>query len=864
MKINNLIRNIFYFFLVISFLIAFSSYIDNVLGEKIVKGRIDSVQSNGWLDLFLVLTLCLYISIKAKDCSTDKPNERFIFVVLIVTIYYIYERFFNDFFSFTQFKISEIPPNLLSVKYCDILFIIITVELVAYLKYLNPKYDKVKDNNLLEDSPIESLEEDKFDGLFIIPANKIIKIIHENSFKSSFTIGLNGGWGDGKTSIFNLVKNKFQNEEHIIIDFNPWIGFDRKVLIKDFFNSLSEEMGVSLSQNISDYVDEILNNGDDLTVPRIIKSITRKNKSLYTIFEEINEKIGFLDKKIIVFIDDVDRLDKEEVLEILKLIRKTANFQRFFFIVAYDRNYVNNSIEGQIGESSIKYLDKIINVEINLPYFEKSILKNYFVEELRKRLPDNLHYKVDEFLKRYESDDFLESLGLYETQSDLFEVWLNNFREIKKVINSILINYNQIYKDVDLFDVIHLEILKLKHPYIYQIIYTKKDEILQSSTSENFYYLSYKDRRIPNSVNLGNGQRSLGNNNNDEKPVFDTILDKYIERTNLGSIEGDKITQLIDVLFPRIKDGRLNIDFSPDENFLGVRYTTKFERYFSHSIFNHHLSEDDFIKLLNLNDKVEIISIIKKWVDEGKAKDISMRINKYFEFRNEKDYKNTLFSSLFLLNNREQIKGNLIDYRSVISKMFNQDFTSIFESLNNAKDFFKDFFKIENIALPYMVESQILHDLKKRNSRRNDNDDSKFPLNDEEIEKIIESYVLNFINEEVPFDGIFWTLYYYALKKRINKQVIDDSIKERLKASLSSLNRKESFLGSLITKDLYFFKLRIDGIISIFDTYDEFEKFFFSEDVSTYIEEFRQFYETAKSNDWREIEFEFNLITEPQ
>ncbi|MCT3817095.1 hypothetical protein HZQ56_14160 [Elizabethkingia anophelis] len=467
MKINNLIRNTFYFFLVISFLIAFSSYIDNMLSEKIIKGRIDSIQSNGWLDLFLIVTLCLYISIKANNCSTDKPAKRFIFIALIITIYYIYERFFNDFFSFTQFKISGFPSNLLNIKYCDILFVIIPVELAAYLKYLNPKYDKVRDNNLLEDLPIESLEEDKFDGLFNIPANKIIKIIHGNSFKSSFTIGLNGGWGDGKTSVFNIVKNEFHDDEHIIIDFNPWIGFDRKVLIRDFFNSLSEAMGVSLSQDISDYVDEILNNGDDLTVPRIIKSITKKSKSLYTIFEEINEKIGFLDKKIIVFIDDVDRLDKDEVLEILKLIRKTANFQQFFFIVAYDRNYVNNSIDGQTGGSKIKYLDKIINTEINLPYFEKSILKNYFVEELRNRLPNNLHYKVEEFLKRYESDGFLESLGLYETQKDLFEVWLNNFREIKKVINSILINYNQIYKDVDLFDVIHLEILKLKHPYIY-------------------------------------------------------------------------------------------------------------------------------------------------------------------------------------------------------------------------------------------------------------------------------------------------------------------------------------------------------------------------------------------------------------
>ena len=273
-------------------------------------------------------------------------------------------------------KTTNIQYFRLIYGYSDILFIIITVEFAAYLKYLVPKYVKAQNNNLLEDSPIENIEDDNLGGLLQISVGKIIKIIHENSFKSSFTIGLNGSWGDGKTSVFNLVRNEFQSEEYIVVDFNPWIGFDKKVLIKDFFNSLSEEIGTNLSQNISDYVEEILNNGDDLTFPRVMKSIIAKNKSLYTFFEEINEKIGFLNKKVIVFIDDVDRLDKGEVFEILKLIRKTANFQNFFFIVAYDRNYVNNSIEEQIGESTIKYLDKIINVEINLPYFEKYILKN--------------------------------------------------------------------------------------------------------------------------------------------------------------------------------------------------------------------------------------------------------------------------------------------------------------------------------------------------------------------------------------------------------------------------------------------------------------------------------------------------------
>jgi len=695
MKINNLIRNTFYFFLVISFLIAFSTYIDNVLGEKIVKGKIDSVQSNGWLDFFLILTLCLYISIKAKNCQTDKPNERFIFVALIITVYYIYERFFNDFFSFAQFKISEIPPNLLSVKYCDILFIIITVEFAAYLKYLVPKYVKAQNNNLLEDSPIENIEDDNLGGLLQISVGKIIKIIHENSFKSSFTIRLNGSWGDGKTSVFNLVRNEFQSEEYIVVDFNPWIGFDKKVLIKDFFNSLSEEIGTNLSQNISDYVEEILNNGDDLTFPRVMKSIIAKNKSLYTFFEEINEKIGFLNKKVIVFIDDVDRLDKGEVFEILKLIRKTANFQNFFFIVAYDRNYVNNSIEEQIGESTIKYLDKIINVEINLPYFEKYILKNYFIQELRNKLPDNLQYKIDEFLKRYENDGFFKAHGQQVVQEDLFDIWLNNFREIKKVINSILINYDSMFLEVNLFDVIHLEILKLKHPYIYQVLYTRKDEILQPYQSENCYYLSYYDKNKVNKLSivsyLRSKEKDFSVEDDNDIPIFDILLDEYIDKTKLSLTEKEKIKHLVNVLFPRIDEdnGSLGVYDLTYEDSLSVRYTTKFERYFSHSVFGHHLKEDEFEKLMALQE-VEVIPLINKWIVEKKITDLSIRVNKYFDFQHVQNYKNILITSLFLLNNNK-INGNLIDNRSVINKMFDQDFGFIFGTLRACLNFSRKF-----------------------------------------------------------------------------------------------------------------------------------------------------------------------------
>ncbi|WP_444542237.1 DinB/UmuC family translesion DNA polymerase, partial [Capnocytophaga canimorsus] len=54
-----------------------------------------------------------------------------------------------------------------------------------------------KKNSIIDDSPISKDKDDQLEGLLKISADKIKKVILENKFAASFTIGLNGEWGDG-------------------------------------------------------------------------------------------------------------------------------------------------------------------------------------------------------------------------------------------------------------------------------------------------------------------------------------------------------------------------------------------------------------------------------------------------------------------------------------------------------------------------------------------------------------------------------------------------------------------------------------------------------------------------------------------
>ena len=89
-----------------------------------------------------------------------------------------------------------------------------------------------------------------------------------------------------------------------------------------------------------------------------------------------------------MFIDDIDRLDKHEIIEVVRLIRNTANFHNTFFLVAYDRDYVINAL-GHLNEHNHhQFLEKIFQMELNLPAYDKSILTKELYNRLLNHIPE--------------------------------------------------------------------------------------------------------------------------------------------------------------------------------------------------------------------------------------------------------------------------------------------------------------------------------------------------------------------------------------------------------------------------------------------------------------------------------------------
>ena len=90
--------------------------------------------------------------------------------------------------------------------------------------------------------------------------------------------------------------------------------------------------------------------------------------------EKIDEGLVGCKKKIVILIDDVDRLEYNELFELLRLIRISANFRNVIFVVAYDKTYIAQLLEDHQIPNGEEYLKKIINLEITLPAYEYNLL----------------------------------------------------------------------------------------------------------------------------------------------------------------------------------------------------------------------------------------------------------------------------------------------------------------------------------------------------------------------------------------------------------------------------------------------------------------------------------------------------------
>jgi hypothetical protein len=315
-------------------------------------------------------------------------------------------------------------------------------------------------------------------------AEHLGKAFLANDLSDGFVVGFEGPWGSGKTSLVGMAFEYLRRAENApgVIAFQPWLVGSRAELLGELFSLIGAEAQRQKPDNSEDtqallkrFADVASGLGTlvgalgEADVPgaawlgKLLKGAGKKasalaDKSLTQIKDQLKERIGALPRPIIIFIDDLDRLDPAEAVEVLRLVRAVADFPNIAYVLAYDPEVLAHNLERSLGlKDGRAYLEKIVQASFRVPMPMSYDLSNWFADEVAHIFPH----------KQTVSDpDDRFATALYRW----CPLFLHTPRDVVRALNAIRLYGLPMVDRIDPADLVFLQLVRLKMPKLHEWI----------------------------------------------------------------------------------------------------------------------------------------------------------------------------------------------------------------------------------------------------------------------------------------------------------------------------------------------------------------------------------------------------------
>lgn len=269
-------------------------------------------------------------------------------------------------------------------------------------------------------------------------ASRIANSIVDRASVDGLVIGLDGQWGSGKSSLLHLIERSLRQlpEERrpTIINFRPWLVGNRDALLSSLFNELAEKIAhVRLARGDATDVTKQKAQRAAQAVRKFARALSKTGQlvealgdivptagfwgrllqgggaaaakseeptDLAALKDEIVRDLRDLGHRFIITVDDVDRLEPAEVIEVLRLVRSVADFPNINYLLCYDAERLAEAIEsGAKIKNGAAYLEKIVQLTVMIPTPEPFELRQWFAEDLEKVIGSVPKFEIQERLK---------------------------------------------------------------------------------------------------------------------------------------------------------------------------------------------------------------------------------------------------------------------------------------------------------------------------------------------------------------------------------------------------------------------------------------------------------------------------------
>lgn len=460
------------------------------------------------------------------------------------------------------------------------------------------------------DRSIGSIEEDLLGrGPFAESLATAIKGWRGNE---SLVVALYGPWGSGKSSVKNMVLQTLRSADPncpLIIEFNPWQWSVQDQLAEAFFREIglildrsdaSEHgkqraakwrtygtyltLGASLAKSLKAILPILGLPGSgiaDMLAKGMEQSATVaqegskgvedhgvvQQQTLAEIKKELSDSLKELKKPILVVLDDIDRLTPEETRLLFQLVKANADFPNVVYLLLFQRDIVERSLDSSSAISGQEFLEKIVQVGFDIPRIGRTRLEKVLFAGLDELLTEGDVGK--RFDQKHWGNLFLGGLRPY------FQTLRDVYRYLASLSFHVSLFRSTGSFEVNPVDLIALEVLRVFEPAVYQRLPEAKLEL----------------------TNLSDRSRDSHDENERTRKLIESLVE--------AASQPGQIREIVKELFPPIEwvfSGTMYGHDFKEEWFRELRlcHPDVFDRYFHLAIPEGDISQAELDRVLSL------------------------------------------------------------------------------------------------------------------------------------------------------------------------------------------------------------------------------------------------------------------------
>ncbi|WP_085656250.1 P-loop NTPase fold protein [Pseudomonas sp. B11(2017)] len=327
----------------------------------------------------------------------------------------------------------------------------------------------------------------------------------------SLVFGIDAPWGAGKSTFVNFCCTYWKDKsgvKPIIHRFEP-LRYEEGVdltekFIDDLINTIQSHVFAPSLRPLFKRYESLVKDRKHASLLDIKRTLSLNKDTIESTLEEIDYVLKNLNTRIIVIVDDLDRLHWSSIKSILFSIKRSFRLSNLSYILCYDTTNINPTPESPDSEKTLEFLEKFVNIKTSLFLSSQDLARyvsQYFEQALEKA--HNLSNEATEQLKGVTQ----ELIFLFEgNRFHHYTPFIGDIRKIKRVINTLILldidktDFSE--TDFNKRDLLHLVLIFIHYPAIFRKIYETEtsgksgtfSSIQENKLEPSAFYTKYKSQ----------------------------------------------------------------------------------------------------------------------------------------------------------------------------------------------------------------------------------------------------------------------------------------------------------------------------------------------------------------------------------